>query len=215
MDIAAVRQLAELAESNPKPLGTVGLECRYPVVALALKEILKEQADVYEQTGQPPETEEPSCIVLCSDDRDVASEVRRLGISNPQAAILVFDMRDDAWLVQKALQAGARGFLHAGMYPEQILHTIRQVSEGKAVVPEELLERPLSEKQEEPARPDPTALTSRQRQILGLVCEGLSNAQIAKRLFLTESTVKQHLRATYKLLKVRNRVQAVKLLEGK
>jgi DNA-binding NarL/FixJ family response regulator len=59
---------------------------------------------------------------------------------------------------------------------------------------------------------DSTVLTPRQRQIVGLVCEGLSNAQIAKRLFLTESTVKQHLRAAYKLLNVRNRVQAAKLL---
>ena len=61
--------------------------------------------------------------------------------------------------------------------------------------------------------PDLGALTPRQRDILELVSEGLSNAQIAERLFLTESTIKQHLYATYKLLDVRNRIQAAKLLQ--
>jgi DNA-binding NarL/FixJ family response regulator len=55
------------------------------------------------------------------------------------------------------------------------------------------------------------ALTPRQREILELVVEGLSNVEIGKRLFLTESTVKQHLRAAYKLLNVQNRTQAAKL----
>jgi DNA-binding NarL/FixJ family response regulator len=59
---------------------------------------------------------------------------------------------------------------------------------------------------------DLTVLTSRQREIMGLVGEGLSNAQIAQRLFVTESTIKQHLRTAYKALNVRNRVQAARLL---
>ena len=50
LDIAAVTHLTALTE--PKPLGAVSMECRYPVVALALKEILKEQADVYEGSRQ-------------------------------------------------------------------------------------------------------------------------------------------------------------------
>jgi DNA-binding NarL/FixJ family response regulator len=58
------------------------------------------------------------------------------------------------------------------------------------------------------------ALTARQREILELVGEGLTNAEIARRLFLAEGTVKQHLRAAYKLLNVRSRVQAVKLLRS-
>jgi DNA-binding NarL/FixJ family response regulator len=189
----------------------VSLECRYPVVALALKEILKEEADVYEGSRQPPGVKDPSCIIQCTNGKDVASEVRRLGASNPKAAVLIFDMRDDPWLVQKALRAGASGFLHAGMHPEQIVDGVRLAAEGKAVVPEGLLESPLLEEQQ-PAMADLTILTPRQREIMGLVCEGLSNAQIAKRLFVTESTIKQHLRTAYKLLKVRNRVQAVKLL---
>ncbi|MCA1702019.1 MAG: helix-turn-helix transcriptional regulator [Actinobacteria bacterium] len=57
-------------------------------------------------------------------------------------------------------------------------------------------------------------LSTRQREILELVAEGLSNGQIAKRLFLTESTIKQHLRGAYKILGVRNRAQAVRLVRS-
>ena len=207
MDIAAVRPLTEVTE--PKPLGAVGLGCKaYPVVAAALKVILKEEADVYEGFGRPPGAESPSCIVLCPNGRDLASEVRRVVASNPQAAVLVFGMRDDPWLVRKALQAGASGFLHAGMHPGQIVDALRLASEGKATVSEPQLEN----QEQEPTMADLAVLTSRQREIMGLVCEGLSNAQIAKRLFVTESTIKQHLRTAYKLLNVRNRVQAAKLL---
>ncbi len=218
MGIAAAALLTELAESEPtksepKPLGAVGIEGHYPVVALALKQILSEEADVYEgHRKRHPEAGEPSCIVLCPNGKDLVSEVRRLKASNPQAAVLLFDLREEPWLVHKALRAGASGFLHAGMSPEQIVRALRLAAEGKqAVLPEALLGDSLPEGQE-PAMADPTVLTPRQRQIVGLVCEGLSNAQIAKRLFLTESTVKQHLRAAYKLLNVRNRVQAAKLL---
>jgi len=56
------------------------------------------------------------------------------------------------------------------------------------------------------------SLSHRQREILELVAQGLSNAQIAKKLFLTESTVKQHLRAAYKLLGVRNRTEAASIV---
>jgi DNA-binding NarL/FixJ family response regulator len=59
---------------------------------------------------------------------------------------------------------------------------------------------------------DLNVLSACQREILKLVGEGLTNAQIAKKLFLSESTVKQHLRVTYKILGVSNRTEAAKLV---
>jgi DNA-binding NarL/FixJ family response regulator len=56
------------------------------------------------------------------------------------------------------------------------------------------------------------ALSVRQREILGYVVEGLSNAEIGRRLYLSESTIKQHLRAVYKLLGVSNSTEAANLL---
>lgn len=207
MSIASV---AQLAASESKTLGAVSIECHYPVVALALKQTLKEEADVYEGSNRLPGTEDPSCVILCPNGKDdVTSEVRRLRSQSPGAALLVFDMRVDPQLALKALRAGVSGFLHAGMHPEQIVRTVRQAYEGKTLIPEGLLENLVVE---ESAVVDLTTLTPRQREIVELACEGLSNAQIAQRLFLTESTIKGHLRAAYKLLKVRNRTQAAKLL---
>ncbi len=129
MDIAAV---AQVTESKSKPLGAVSIECHYPVVALALKEILKHEADVYEVRKRPPGTEDPACILLCPNGKDVASEVRRLKASTPDVAVLLFDMRVDQRLVQKALLAGASGFLHAGMRPEQIVRAVRHPENHQA-----------------------------------------------------------------------------------
>ena len=200
----------EEEEVEPKPLGTVRLECNYPVVAMGLKEILKEEAEVYEGP-KAQGVEDPSCVILCPNGKDVASEVRRLRLLNPDAALLVFDTRVDQRLAKIALRAGASGFIHGGMRPEQLVRAIQRASVGKVVISEELLEVLMTE---ESTTEHLTVLTPRQREILELVVEGLSNARIAERLFLTESTIKQHLRAAYKLLKVRNRTEAAKLLRG-
>jgi DNA-binding NarL/FixJ family response regulator len=109
-------------------------------------------------------------------------------------------------LARAALQAGANGFLHAQMPPEQVVRALEVASKGEHVVPRELL-KALAE-----APVDPDILTPRQREVLELVAEGLSNAQIARRLFLTEFTVKQHLSKAYRLLGVRNRNQAASVL---
>ncbi len=107
------------------------------------------------------------------------------------------------------LQAGVRGFLHAGMRPAQIARALCVAFEGQIVSPRRLLEFLLSEGD---ASADPDVLSARQREILQLVGEGSTNAQIAERLFLSESTVKQHLRAAYKVLGVRNRTEAARLV---
>ncbi len=200
-------------ESGPKPLGTVRIECPYPVVAFALKEILKDEAHVYE--GRKPRgAQDPSCVVVCPNGKDVASEVRRIKTFIPDVAIVVFAMDMDARVAQSALRAGASGFIHAGMRPEHIVRALHLACAGDIVVSQstvskELVEQLVAEKNS----PDLGALTPRQREILELVSKGLSNAQIAERLFLTESTIKQHLYTTYKLLDVRNRIQAATLLQ--
>ena len=69
---------------------------------------------------------------------------------------------------------------------------------------------------DEESRPEPGIhlLSARQREVLELVAEGLPNAQIARRLFITESTVKQHLYKVYRTLGVRNRREAAKFVES-
>ena len=201
--------------SELKPLGTVRIECPYPLLSFALKEILKGEAHhIYEGRKPRGAQEEPACVILCPNGKDVAPEVRRLRTFMPaDAAIMVFSVEMDARVAQSALRAGASGLIHAGMRPEQIVRALRLACAGKIVVSGSTVSRGLVESLvAEKNLPDLNALTPRQREILELVCEGLSNAQIAERLFLTESTIKQHLYAAYKLLNVRNRIQAAKLL---
>jgi DNA-binding NarL/FixJ family response regulator len=202
--------------SELKPLGTVRIECPYPLLSFALKEILKGEAHIYEGRKPRGAQEEPACVILCPNGKDVAPEVRRLRTFMPaDAAIMVFSVEMDARVAQSALRAGASGLIHAGMRPEQIVRALRLACAGKIVVSGSTVSRGLVESLvAEKNLPDLGALTPRQREILELVCEGLSNAQIAERLFLTESTIKQHLYAAYKLLNVRNRIQAAKILQG-
>jgi DNA-binding CsgD family transcriptional regulator len=94
------------------------------------------------------------------------------------------------------------------MIPNQLLRAVAVATKGELVAPRKLLKYLLSE--EEPANFG--LLSARQREILGYVVEVLSNAEIARRLFLSESTIKQHLRAAYKLLEVNNRSEAANLI---
>lgn len=200
------------SESKPS-LGTLRIECPYPVLAFALKEMLKEEAYVYEGHNKPLTMERPSSVILCPNGKDdVASEVRRLRDQAPGAAILVFDMCVDRQVVLRALRAGASGFIHAGMHPEQIVRAIRLAREGRLIVSQTMVSKELLENMVTENGAAPAILTPRQREILELASEGLSNAQIGERLFLTESTVKQHLHKAYRLLKVRNRTEAIKAL---
>lgn len=79
------------------------------------------------------------------------------------------------------------------------------------MAPRELL-RELVAADASAASVNPAVLSARQREVLELAVEGLSNAEVARRLFVSESTVKKHLRAAYKALGVNNRLQAAKKL---
>jgi DNA-binding NarL/FixJ family response regulator len=85
------------------------------------------------------------------------------------------------------------------------------VAEGQIAAPRQLLEYLVFN---DKSIIELDALTSRQKEILELVDKGLSNARIAERLFLSESTIKQHLRAAYKVLGVNNRTEAVRLIRS-
>ena len=186
------------------------MECPYPVVTLGLQQTLKAAGyHVRSDREDVLEGETPSAVIYCPRDEDVVGRVERLRRTFPGAPVLVMGLNaSHPALARAALRGGARGFLHLGMQPSQIARAISLASEGETVFPRELVTGLISE--EEP--PDLLALTARQREILELVAQGLTNAEIARRLFLTEGTVKQHLRAAYKALGVGSRVQAARLL---
>jgi len=191
-----------------KPLGLVWISCDpHSVVSIGLRRTLEERATV--RMGQQNSGDAPSSVILCSDDAEgIPDSVGRTKEQNPGASVLVFGLHEDLPLARAALRAGARGFIHAGMRPEQLLRAVEVAAEGEIVAPRRLLEYLINHEE----HTDLDALTARQREILSLVVEGLSNAEIGRHLYLSESTIKQHLRAAYKALSVRNRTEAAKLI---
>ena len=193
---------------SPNSLGLVWVDCPRSVVSAGLVRALEKRATVHQ--GLKPPKDVPSCIILCANSHEGLSKrvefYREQNLDAPP--VVVFCPQLDLPLARDALQAGASGFVHAEMMPDQLLRALAVVARGELVAPRELLRYLLNE--DVPANLG--ALSARQREILGYVVEGLSNAEIGRRLYLSESTIKQHLRAAYKLRGVSNRTEAANLV---
>ncbi|QZN87378.1 response regulator transcription factor [Cellulomonas sp. C5510] len=145
---------------------------------------------------------------------------QRIVASGSPSRVLIlttFDLDEYAFA---ALRAGASGFLLKDPRPAELTDAIRAVATGDAVVSPRVTRRMLELFAEElpsavadAARPRDDArlaeLTQREREVLLAVAEGLSNAEVAQRLFLSEATVKTHVGRILAKLGVRDRVQAV------
>jgi DNA-binding NarL/FixJ family response regulator len=104
------------------------------------------EAKTYVYSGQnPPVDQAPSSIIFCPEGEDVDSDVRQLQALAPGAPILVIGLRVDTRLAQRALLAGAHGFIHLGMRPVQITYALSAAFKGKTIVPRDLLEAFLRE----------------------------------------------------------------------
>ncbi len=192
----------------------VWIDCPYPAVTFGLARIFEgEILRVYSNDDEPPTGDELSLVVLYADEMNELSEgFNRVGTLNVSAPVLVFSTRTTPTLIKAALQMGARGFLHAGMPPSHIKRALHVAFRGELVIPRRFIEPLIGEKQ--PITADVSALSARQRETLELVADGLSNAQIARRMFLSEATVKQHLRTAYRILGVKDRKEAGRLIRG-
>jgi DNA-binding NarL/FixJ family response regulator len=194
-------------KEDPKPLGVVWVDCPHSLVSTGLVRALEEKARVHR--GPKPPGDDPSCVIVCANGHESLSERVEFyqGLSPDAVPVVVFGLQLDLALARDALRAGASGFVHAEMTPDQLVRAVAVAARGELVAPRELLRYVLIEDQ----GGNLAALSARQRQILTFVVEGLSNAEIGRRLYLSESTIKQHLRAAYKLLGVSNRTEAANL----
>ena len=213
MELAQTGRSVGGREPSGGPLGTVWIYSSYPVVGAGLARVFEERVRrVHLGRSAPAEGVVPSCAVFDTGGAESLSEgIQRIRRVGPEFPILAFSLHADLPLARAALRLGARGYVHAGMELDQIARAAEVAARGEIVIPRKLLEYLIAD--EAPA--DLDALTARQREILELVAKGLSNARIAKDLFLSESTVKQHLRATYKVLGVSDRKEAARLVDSR
>ncbi|HLS90173.1 MAG TPA: response regulator transcription factor, partial [Limnochordia bacterium] len=110
---------------------------------------------------------------------------RLLKEEHPGMPVLILTTFDDHSLVQKCLEAGASAYLLKDIHPDDLVNAIRLLLAGERLIPGDLA-RTLSETDDIPAEP----LTPRQREVLSLIAQGLTNKEIAKQLYLSEGTVK-------------------------
>ncbi|MCB1662292.1 MAG: two-component system response regulator NarL [Pseudomonadales bacterium] len=125
--------------------------------------------------------------------------------------IVMFTVSDNQEDVVAALQAGADGYLLKDMEPDDLIRKIRLAANGQLVLSEELTELlalAIQSKSRKDTKVDIKSMTKRERQILKLLAAGMTNKHIARKLDITEGTVKVHIKHLFKKLNLKSRVEA-------
>ena len=146
---------------------------------------------------------------------DGLEATRRILAADEAARILILTTFDLDEYVYEALRAGASGFLLKDTPPEQLVSAIRVVAQGEALlspsVTKRVIEQYVSGTRRTTQPKGLADLTAREHEVLQLMARGMSNAEIAKELFVSETTVKTHVARVLMKLDLRDRVQAVVL----
>jgi DNA-binding NarL/FixJ family response regulator len=145
---------------------------------------------------------------------DGLEATRRILASDDTARILILTTFDLDEYVYEALRSGASGFVLKDDPPEQLLAAIRVVANGEALLSPAITKRVIKQFARIP-RPEPPRqlgeLTERELEVFRLIARGLSNAEIARELYISDTTVKTHITHILMKLNLRDRVQAVVL----
>ncbi len=141
--------------------------------------------------------------------RRIEADERLAGVK-----VLILTTFESDEYVYEALQAGASGFLVKDTEPAELLHAIRVIADGDALLSPGITRRLIADiaaRRSPRGRPDPalSELTEREREIMTLVARGLSNAEIAGQLYLSPLTVKTHVSRAMLKLHARDRAQLV------
>lgn len=194
----------------------------HPIVRDGLSAVLGTQPDfaVVGQAGsgrealQQVRTLQPDLLLLDLEmpDLDGVETLRRLaeydqsGMSAVRAIVFTAFDTDDR--IVEAVRSGAKGYLLKGAPRDELFNAIRVVHSGGSLL-QPLVASKLINRLNQPTRPE--LLTEREREVLGLVAQGLANKAIAAQLVVTERTVKFHVSAIMSKLNAANRTEAVAL----
>ena len=193
-----------------------------PLVRSGFRMVLEERPDL-ELVGEAADGVEALELARELDPDVILMDVRMANLDGVEATrqlvergtrahILVLTTFDLDEYVYAAIRAGASGFLLKDVEPAELVDAIRVVAAGNSLFGPAATERLLARFAQQPL-PDAgrtlDELTDREREILTLLASGLSNAELAEKLFLSETTVKTHVSAILRKLHVRDRVQAV------
>lgn len=141
------------------------------------------------------------------DGVETLKAIKETDLDSRVVMMTVSDHEED---VVAALRAGADGYLLKDMEPEDTLSYLRQAAQGKMAICDrltELMAHALRNEESHPTTLSQAGLTAREQQILKLIAQGLSNKMIARKLDITEGTVKVHVKHMLKKLNLRSRVE--------
>jgi DNA-binding NarL/FixJ family response regulator len=203
MDMSVVRKVHALGGAESSACPTIVI-CEGTALRRSLVAILETAGIPTKALSAPAALAEyevdEETLVIYSCDADRPSEVtalRRLRRENREPAIIVVSPRSTATAVRRTLDAGADALVFEAEISVALVASVRAVESGQSVVPRNLragVERPN--------------LSHRERQVLTLVCDGRTNAEIAEELFLAESTIKSHMASIFTKLGVHSRKEA-------
>jgi DNA-binding NarL/FixJ family response regulator len=187
----------------------------HPVVRAGLRALLEGQpdlgvvgeADTAAEAERVVEVERPDVVLMdlaLGDGPGGARATAALRARPDPPQVLVLTTYQTEADVLAALEAGARGFLLKDAPPAELFRAVRHVADGQMVLAPSVAAR-LAARASAPA----PVLSPREVEILGLLVEGLSNRDMARRLFLSEATVKSHLSHVYAKLRVDSRTAAI------
>jgi DNA-binding NarL/FixJ family response regulator len=196
------------------------------MVRAGMKMIL-ESEDGFEVVGEAGDGAEAVALVKKLDPDVVLMDIQMPGMNGLDATreivalerddtsrVLILTTFDLDEYVYEALRVGASGFLLKRTPAEDLIDGVRVVARGDALLSPSITKRMIGEFAKRPAGQKRSldeldVLTDREREVLGLIAQGLSNQEIAAQLFLSEGTVKTHIKRIFFKLGLRDRTQAV------
>jgi len=193
------------AAKSVKRKSTVFLVDDHPVVRHGLALVIGQQGDL-EVCGEAAnasdaikmvEQNPPDLMIIdiSLEDGDGIELIKDIRIRQPKVKMLVSSMHDEELYAERALRAGARGYIGKAAPSEQFINAIRQILKGELYVSEamssRLLQRAVGGKTEL-ARSPVESLSDRELTVFGMIGQGMSTRQIAKKLFLSIKTVETY-----------------------
>lgn len=187
-----------------------GLE--YVLAEMEPRPLLDAVANAEDALARVAETRDFNLVLLdlSLPGRSGLDALRELRLRHPDIPVAIVSAEQDPHVIQRALSAGACGFIPKAHSGEELRHALTRILAGDVYVPQEILDQPAVGQ----GAGDPRVhkLTGRQRELLPLLARGLTNREIAGVLGISEATVKNHVAAIFERLEISNRTEAAFLL---